>query len=158
MRSAQYGREVPSRQLDATIVPGMLLLMRQRILISCGILLLGVSAQVMGVDPTATPKPSAETALEGVISIGPVKGGPQRQGETNSRPLADTEFDVQYNANVVASIKTNGEGRFRIALPAGHYRISRKGSTSGMGHCSFEVDLAPGQVKQVQWECDTGIR
>jgi hypothetical protein len=133
--------------------------MRQSFLFSCGLLFLGMLSQVVAGDSTATPKPTAETALEGIISIGPVKGGPQRAGETNSRPLADTEFDVQYNANVVTSLKTNGEGRFRISLPAGHYRISRKdAAASGLGICSFEVDLTAGQVKRVEWECDTGIR
>ncbi len=133
--------------------------MRPRFLISCGLLFLGVLSQVVGEEPTATPKPTAETALEGIISIGPVKGGPQRGGETNSRPLADAEFDVQYNANVVASLKTNGEGRFRISLPAGHYRITRTDAgATGLGICSFEVDLTAGQVKRVEWECDTGIR
>ena len=150
-----------ARPLVVNLMKGLLracYYMRQFFLILFGLLLVGVWTQCMAVEPTATQKPKAETALEGVISIGPVKGGPQRQGETNSRPLADTEFVVEYNSNVVASFKTNAEGRFRISLPAGHYRVSRKGAAAGIGSCSFEVELTAGQIKQLQWECDTGIR
>ena len=59
----------------------------------------------------------------------------------------------------MASFKTDDQGRFRISLPSGHYTISRKGGKATVGsYGPFEVDVAAGQIKRVQWNCDTGIR
>jgi hypothetical protein len=108
---------------------------------------------------TATPKAQSETGLEGVILVGPIQGGPTRQGVPNSRPLANTEFLVVKENNPVAFFKTDDEGRFRISLPAGHYTISRKDWKASIGsYGPFEVEVAAGQIKRVQWNCDTGIR
>ena len=108
---------------------------------------------------TPTPKPQSETGLEGVISIGPTRPGPTRQGIPDSKPLADTEFLVAKENITVASFKTDGQGRFRVSLPPGHYTISRKDWNAKIGSSGpFEVDVTAGQMKVVHWECDTGIR
>ena len=107
----------------------------------------------------ATPKPEQETGLEGVISVGPIQGGPTRQGVPDSRPLANTEFLVVKENSTVVSFKTDDQGRFRISLPSGHYTISRKDWQASVGsYGPFQVDVAAGQVKRVQWNCDTGMR
>ena len=108
---------------------------------------------------TATPKAGPETGLEGVILVGPIQGGPTRQGVPDSRPLANTEFLVAKENSTVASFKTNDQGWFQISLPAGHYTISRKDWKASIGsYGPFEVEVAAGQIKRVQWNCDTGIR
>ena len=122
-----------------------------------GLLLLG-SSFVAFADPTSSPKPTAETGIEGTISVSPAHGGPTRQGVPDSKPLADTEFHVKVQSGVVATFKTDNEGRFRITLPAGHYTVSKKDSVATIGNYSFEVDVLPGQMKRVHWECDIGIR
>lgn len=107
----------------------------------------------------STPKPDSETGLEGVISVGPIQGGPTRQGVPDSRPLANVEFVIEKENNPVASFKTDDHGRFRISLPPGHYSISRKDWKASIGsYGPFEVDVAAGQMKRVQWNCDTGMR
>jgi Prealbumin-like fold domain len=107
----------------------------------------------------STPKPDSETGLEGVISVGPIQGGPTRQGVPDSRPLANVEFVIEKENNAVASFKTDDQGRFRISLPPGHYSISRKDWKASIGsYGPFEVDVAAGQMKRVQWNCDTGMR
>jgi hypothetical protein len=106
-----------------------------------------------------SPKAAPETALEGVILVGPIHGGPTKQGVPDSRPLANTEFLVMNENSPVTSFKTDDEGRFRISLPSGHYTISRKDWKASIGsYGPFEVDVAAGQIKRVQWNCDTGMR
>lgn len=107
----------------------------------------------------STPKAEPGTGLEGVIMVGPIQGGPTRQGVPDSRPLPNTEFVVVKENSTVASFKTDDEGRFQISLPPGHYTISRKDWKASIGaYGPFEVEIAAGQIKKVQWNCDTGIR
>lgn len=101
----------------------------------------------------------SETGLDGVISISPVQGGPVIIGVPNSKPLADTAFIVTKGDDTVASFTTDDQGRFRILLPAGHYAISMKGGKRGIGRRGpFEVDVVAGEMKKVQWTCDSGMR
>ena len=106
-----------------------------------------------------TPKPATDTGLEGVILEGPVRGGPSKQGVPDSRPLANTEFVVEKGNGTAASFTTDEQGRFRISLQPGHYTISKKGPRVSIGsYGPFEVDVVAGQVKRVEWNCDSGIR
>jgi hypothetical protein len=115
------------------------------------------SCFVLRADPLLKPEPG--TALEGAISVGPTRGGPSRIGVPDSAPLANTGFVVKKGSDVVASFTTDDQGRFRIALPPGHYAVSIKEQKSKIGRYGpFEVDLAAGQVNKVQWTCDTGMR
>jgi hypothetical protein len=114
----------------------------------------GVAAQ-----PPSTPKSTQETGIEGVISISPIHGGPTRQGVPDSGPLASIDFLVKKEDSIVASFKTDDQGRFRVSLPAGHYTISRKDWNAKTGsYGPFEVDVAAGKMKVVRWDCDTGLR
>jgi hypothetical protein len=123
------------------------------------VVLLALISRFVWAETPSTPKPEPETGLEGVISAGPVQGGPSRQGAPDSRPLANIEFLVEKQNSAVASFKTDDQGRFRISLPSGHYTISRKDWKAAIGsYGPFEVDVAAGEIKKVQWNCDTGIR
>ena len=104
-------------------------------------------------------KPEPETGLEGVISVSPVRGGPSRQGASDSRPLANTAFVVKKGNDTITLFTTDDHGTFRISLAPGHYTISRKDWGGGLGsYGPFEVDVTAGQIKKVEWNCDTGIR
>lgn len=110
-------------------------------------------------DTSPTASSGSDSGIAGVISIGPIQGGPSRQGGPDSRPLANTVFVVTKGDNTVASFTTDDQGRFRISLDPGHYSISRKDWKAAIGYFGpFEVDIAKGQIKKVQWSCDTGIR
>lgn len=136
-----------------------LLPMRKPSRLAILVVLLALFSRFVWAATEATPKPEQETGLEGVISVGPIQGGPTRQGVPDSRPLANTEFLVAKESSTVASFKTDDQGRFRISLPSGHYTISRKDWQASVGsYGPFQVDVAAGQVKRVQWNCDTGMR
>lgn len=137
----------------------LLLSMRKLYLLPIFLVLLALFSRVVLAQTQSTPKPEPETGLEGVISEGPIYGGPSRHGVPDSRPLANTEFLVEKENNTVASFKTDKQGRFRISLPSGHYTIFRKDWEAKVGSRGpFEVDVAAGQMKMVQWNCDTGLR
>ena|SRR5437870_3746425 len=102
---------------------------------------------------------SSETGIEGVITISPAQPGPIRADSPGSKPLANAAFVVQNENGEVASFTTDDQGRFRISVPPGHYKVSIKGRKSSIGHYGpFEVDVVPGKMTNVQWECDSGIR
>jgi hypothetical protein len=74
-------------------------------------------------------------------------------------PLANATFAVEKNDGEVTSFITDEQGRFRVSLPPGHYKISLKGRKSSIGRFGpFETDVAAGKMTNVQWECDSGIR
>ena len=99
------------------------------------------------------------SGIEGVITISPIKAGPVRADAPISRPLANAAFAVEDQKGEIASFTTDNEGRFRVSLAPGHYKVSLKGRTSSIGRYGpFEVDVAAGQMTKVQWECDSGMR
>ena len=100
-----------------------------------------------------------QTGIEGVITVGPVHGGPSRIGVPDSRPLPSATFIAQNQKGTATSFTTDDEGRFRVSLEPGHYTVSLKGKKGPIGHYGpFEVDVLDGQMTKVQWRCDTGMR
>lgn len=107
----------------------------------------------------STSAVSAETGIEGVMSITPVTGGPIREGAPESKPLPSIEFVVMKGEEQVASFQTDEEGRFKVSLEPGHYRVSKAGPKTRVGHWGpFEVDVVEGQVTKVHWTCDSGMQ
>jgi hypothetical protein len=118
-------------------------------------LLFTASLAVSGHAQTLAPT----TGIEGVISIGPVHGGPARAGEADSAPLVKATFDVSSSAGTVASFETGDTGHFRVALAPGHYSIQRRGAKKKVGGCGpFEVEVPAEGFKKIQWNCDSGLR
>ena len=101
----------------------------------------------------------SETGIEGVITISPARAGPVRADEPSSKPLPNATFAVENQSGEVASFTTDQEGRFRLPLAPGHYKVSLKGKKGGIGkYGPFEVDVATSKMTSVQWNCDTGLR
>jgi len=100
----------------------------------------------------------SETGIEGAITIDPSRPGPVRV-DAPSSPLANTAFIVESQKGEITSFTTDDHGRFRMPLAPGHYKVSLKGKTGGIGRFGpFEVDVVAGQMTKVQWRCDSGIR
>ena len=104
-------------------------------------------------------QPDTGTDLEGEIQINPAHGGPARIGVSDSKPLANTVFVVKKDEEIIASFTTDDQGRFRVSLPPGKYTVSKKkeGKVKVGSYGPFEVEIVAGQMKKVQWECDTGM-
>jgi hypothetical protein len=103
----------------------------------------------------ATDESSSATGVEGVISEGPIHGGPSNRGEPETRPLVNVEFVFKSGTGTTTSVRTDNAGRFVVLLSPGHYTVSRQG---GEFPCGNEVDVVVGKVQKVQWTCDTGMR
>jgi hypothetical protein len=100
-----------------------------------------------------------ESGIEGVITISPAQPGPVRANAPDSKPLANTTFAAENEKGEVTSFTTDEQGHFRVPLPPGHYKVSRKGRKSGVGRYGpFEADVLAGKTTRVEWECDSGIR
>jgi hypothetical protein len=100
-----------------------------------------------------------QTGIEGVISVGPVHGGPARIGVPDSRPFANATFIAQDQKGTATSFTTDDQGRFRVSLEPGHYTISLNATKSRIGRYGpFEADVVVGQMTKVEWRCDTGMR
>jgi hypothetical protein len=115
---------------------------------------------VMAVSASTGQTPSAgESGIEGVIMIRPANPGPIRADAAGSIPLANATFAVENNKGEVTSFSTDDQGRFRVSLPPGHYKVSLQGRKTTIGRFGpFEADVAPGKMTNVQWKCDSGIR
>ena len=110
------------------------------------------------VSPGQIPS-GTETGIEGVITISPTQPGPIRADDPGSKPLANVTFAVENETGEVASFTTDDQGHFRTSVPPGHYKVSIKGRKSTIGHFGpFEVDVVPGTMTTVQWNCDSGLR
>jgi hypothetical protein len=104
-------------------------------------------------------QPETGTGLEGEIRMGPIHGGPTRIGVADTRPLANTAFVVKKDDKIIASFETDDQGRFRVSLPPGKCTVSQRDGKGKVGRYGpFEVEIVAGQMKKVQWECDTGLR
>ena len=105
------------------------------------------------------PASEPQTGVEGVITVGPVHGGPARIGVPDSRPLANATFIAQNEEGIATSFTTDDQGHFRLSLEPGHYTVSLKDKKGGIGHYGpFEADVVVGQMTKVDWRCDTGMR
>lgn len=104
-------------------------------------------------------QPEPGTGIEGVITVGPVHGGPSRPGLPDSKPLVNVTFVVENEKGPLKSFTTDDKGWFRISLEPGHYIVSMKDKKGGIGHYGpFEVEVVAGNITKVQWQCDTGMR
>jgi hypothetical protein len=105
-----------------------------------------------------TPAPGT-SGIEGTIVVSPSRPGPIRKGEGPSvAPVGNTQFVVKAGDATVKTFTTDGEGRFQVALPPGHYVILREGAAPKIGRWSFEADVVAGQVTKVNWTADSGMR
>ena len=105
-----------------------------------------------------TPSPTT-SGIEGTIIVSPIRPGPIRKGEElNAAPVRNVQFVVTTGDATVKTFTTDGEGRFHVALPPGHYVVVPEGGVPRIGSWRFEADVVAGQVTKVNWAADSGMR
>ena len=105
-----------------------------------------------------TPSPNT-SGIEGTIVVSPSRPGPIRKDEEPSvTPAGNAQFVVKAGDATVKTLTTDGEGRFQVALPPGHYVILREGAAPRVGRWLFEADVVAGQMTKVNWTADSGMR
>jgi hypothetical protein len=121
--------------------------------------LLGVIPWLGFAQTQPTQAADDSTGVEGTILITPVQGGPTRQGAPDARPLAKITFEIKQAGRVIKSFQTDEQGQFRVVLKPGHYTIVRKDWRGAIGsYGPYEVEVIRGKMKQVEWQCDSGLR
>ena len=71
--------------------------------------------------------------------------------------MRNVQFLVKAGDATVKTFTRDGEGRFQVALPPGHYVILREGA-GRIGRWHFEADVVAGQMTKVNWTADSGMR
>ena len=105
-----------------------------------------------------TPSPGT-SGIEGTIVVSPTGPGPIRKDEGPSvAPVRNAQFAIKAGDATLKTFTTDGEGRFQVALPPGHYVIVREGAPPRIGRWRFEADVVAGQVTKVNWTADSGMR
>jgi hypothetical protein len=106
----------------------------------------------------ATPPPGT-SGIEGTIVVSPIRPGPIRKDEEPTvAPVRNAQFVVKAGDATVKTFTTDGEGRFQLALPPGHYVIVKEGAAARIGRWRFEADVVANQMTKVNWTADSGMR
>jgi Carboxypeptidase regulatory-like domain len=118
-----------------------------------GITLVSLIAQAMNAETTAP------TGIEGSVRVGPIHGGPAKLGEPDSAPLANATLLVETAAGTIKTLTTDEQGHFKVELPPGRYAIrTQKTGMKGRGCGLTDIEVTDAGFKQVNLECDTGMR
>ena len=104
-----------------------------------------------------TPPPAA-SGIEGAVFVSPNRPGPISKDGPSRGPAGNVQFLVKSADVTVKTFTTDGEGRFQVALPPGHYVILREDAGAGIGHWRFEADVVAGEMTKVNWTADSGMR
>src|SRR3979411_2674857 len=72
-----------------------------------------------------TPPPGT-SGIEGTVLISPSRPGPITKDGPSVAPARNVQFLVKAGEAIVKSFTTDGDGRFQIALPPGHYVVLRE--------------------------------
>ena len=104
---------------------------------------------------TAAPDMSG---IEGTVLVSPTRPGPITKDGPSVAPVPNAQFLVKAGEATVKTFTTDGEGRFQVALPPGHYVIVREGAAPRIGRWRFEADVVAGQMTKVNWTADSGMR
>ena len=94
------------------------------------------------------------SGLRGTVLISPASPTCQ-PGTPCTRPAAHAVLSFWRGGKVVARLRTDGRGRFQIALRARTYRVS---ATKGTTLKPSRVTVATSGYRRVTFKIDTGIR
>lgn len=102
-----------------------------------------------------------ESGIEGQAVISPVHPGPTRQGQSDTAPFQTTLVISRTSDGAeVARLETGSDGRFRVALPPGTYKVGPPAGTGRRLPRGGEetVIVTPGKFAHVTINFDSGMR
>jgi hypothetical protein len=106
----------------------------------------------------AVAQSETTSGIEGTIFVSPSRPGPITKDGPSVAPVANVKFLVKAGDAIVKTFTTDGEGRFQVALPPGHYVIVKEGAPVRIGRWHFEAHVVAGQMTKVNWTADSGMR
>jgi hypothetical protein len=104
-----------------------------------------------------TPPPKT-SGIEGTVLVSPSRPGPITKDGPSVAPARNVQFVVKAGDATVKTFTTDGEGRFQVALPPGHYIILREDAGARIGRWRFEANVVAGEMLKVTWAADSGMR
>ncbi|MEY2578978.1 MAG: hypothetical protein QOI49_1802 [Verrucomicrobiota bacterium] len=107
---------------------------------------------------TAETSPPGASGIEGAVFVSPNRPGPITKDTPSRGPAGNVQFLVKAGEATVKTFSTDGEGRFQVALPPGHYVILREDAGARIGRWRFEADVVAGEMTKVNWTADSGMR
>jgi hypothetical protein len=114
---------------------------------------------LFSVTAVAETPPPGTSGIEGTVLVSPSRPGPIRKDDGPSvAPVGNAQFVVKVGDATVKTFTTDGDGRFQVTLPSGHYVIVREGAAPRIGRWRFEADVVAGQMTKVNWIADSGMR
>ncbi len=125
--------------------------------------ILGVASTVAwNPEPERTGGDKGRNGIRGIAVIGPVHPV-QRPGESNTRPYPDGIISVEPKGGgrEIARAKTDAQGRFRIALPPGEYRLVPLPSDPDRAlprATPQDATVTAGRFAEIRIRYDSGIR
>ena len=93
-----------------------------------------------------------DTSLHGTVTRGPITPVCVR-GQSCSKPAAGVTLRFSKGSAVVAQARTEGDGFYRLSLPAGRYSVA-----GPKGLQPTRISLRSGGSRRVDFMIDTGIR
>jgi hypothetical protein len=103
-----------------------------------------------------------ESGIVGQAVISPVRPGPIRVGQARGEQPFKTTLVISTAAEgrEVARLETGSDGRFRVSLPPGEYKVGPPpGGARFLPRASEQfVKVLPGQFAQVTINFDSGMR
>lgn len=106
------------------------------------------------------PSSSGDSGIRGTVLLGPTCPVETLESPCPDRPLADVEIRVLRGGDVVATVRSDGEGRFAVALDPGRYEVQAVVEEGGPGMSAKPVDVVvtSGVFNDVNVPVDSGIR
>jgi hypothetical protein len=118
----------------------------------------GTLIALFSMTAVAETPPPGTSGIEGAVLISPSRPGPITKDEPSVAPARNVQFLVKAGDATVKTFTTDGEGRFQVALPPGHYVIVKEGAAARIGRWRFEADVVAGEMTKVNWTADSGMR
>ena len=106
------------------------------------------------------PSSSGDSGIRGTVLLGPTCPVETLESRCPDRPLADVEIRVLQGGDVVATVRSDGKGRFAVALDPGRYEVQAVVEEGGPGMSAKPIDVlvTNGVFNEVNVPVDSGIR
>jgi hypothetical protein len=103
---------------------------------------------------------TGDSGIRGTVLLGPTCPVETVESPCPDRPLADVEIHVLQGGDVVATVGSDGDGRFAVALDPGQYVVQAVVEPGGPGMSAKPVDVSvtSGAFTDVNVPVDSGIR
>ena len=100
-----------------------------------------------------------DSGIRGVVTSGPQCPVASIENPCPDRAVPGIAVQVRSRDGSVQQVRTDGAGRFTVALLPGSYVVQPRVETSGVAFAKpVEVAVSPGQFTEVGLIVDTGIR